>query len=311
MVEYDSSMRKTRNDMFAADEPKQKLAVGEYSAPSNIRLDGDRLFWHPVEHWRKVKPTTQTFSDFLPLGSDEASGKDVLFYARKWGVLNLCRKDLLPVSHDHACIPLERRSDGKGEPISEWRRFAQLAAAILNLSQDLTDGRIGKNADWVILSSYDRLLPWSSNALTLAELGLFGSRPTRKHTATAYKEAVLEGKAVIADSVNHWLELGNVRPHMRWNEVEPVVSLAGGAHRGGLFGVLAVHLLELAGRYVIASCSGCRKFYNPEIRPKSGQDRFCKQCRQQGVPIQLASHRRNLRVAEHRAKKRAKTARER
>ena len=304
-------MRKIRNDMFAADEPKQKLAVGEYSAPSTIRLEGDRLFWHPVEHWRKVKPNTQTFSDFLSLGRDEASARDVLNYARKWGVLNLCRRDLLPVSHDLACIPLERRSDGKGEPISEWRRFAQYAAAILNLSQDLTDARIGKNADWLTLSSFDRLLHWSSNALTLAELGLFGSRPTRKLTATAQREAVLEGKAVIADCVNHWLELGNVRPHIRWNDVGPVVSLAGGAHRGGLFGALAVHLLELAGRYVIASCSGCRKFYNPEIRPKSGQDRFCKQCRKQGVPIHLASHRRNLRVAEQRANKRAKAARER
>ena len=195
--------------------------------------------------------------------------------------------------------------------MSQWRRFARVAGAILNLSQDLTDGGIGKGTDWRVIAEFDRLLPFSSRAITLAELGVFGSSPKRKATPTALKEAALEARAVVSDFVNQWVEFGNVRPHMLWQTGEPTVQLAGGLYRGSLFGALAVHLLELAGRYVIANCSGCRKFYHPEIRPKSGQDRFCEQCRKQGVPIHLASHRRNLRVAERRAQKRAKTARER
>jgi hypothetical protein len=304
-------MRRVVNDILAANEPKRKLAVSEYLIPSRIRLEGERLFWQPVEQWKKVKPIRETFADFLALAEPKESDRDVLDYARRWGVLNLCRKHLLPVSHDNRCKPFERHTDSQGEPVSQWRCFARLAGAILNLSQDLTDGRIGKGADWRVVADFDRLLPLSSKAATLAELGMFGSSPKRKATPTALKEAALEGRAVIADFVNQWVELGNVRPQMLWQTGEPTVLLAGGLYRGSLFGALAVHLLELAGRYVIASCSGCRKFYHPEIRPKSGQDRFCRQCRDQCVPVALASHRRNVRKTTERAQKRAKTARER
>lgn len=304
-------MRRIVNDVLAAHEPKRKLAVSEYLVPSRIRLEGERLFWQPVEQWKKVKPISEAFADFLALGEPKESGRDVLDYARKWGVLNLCREHLLPVSHDNRCKPFERHTDSQGEPVLQWRRFARLAGAVLNLSQDLTDGGIGKGTDWRVVADFDRLLALSTTAATLAELGMFGSSPRRKATPTALKEAALEGRAVIADLVNQWVEFGNVRPRMLWQTGEPIVLLASGLYRGSLFGSLAVQLLELAGRYVIASCSGCRKFYNPEIRPKSGQDRFCEHCRKQGIPIQLASHRRNLRVAEQRATKRAKTARER
>lgn len=301
-------MRRIANDMLAAEEPKRKLAVNEYSVPSDIRLEGERLFWQPVERWRKVKPTVETFADFLTLGDVEASARDVLAYARKWGVLNLCRDHKLPVSHDERCVSFERVTNSKGEPVGEWHRFARIAGAVLNISQNLTDGGIGKSIDWQTLSRFDPLLRSSSKTFTLTELGLFGSTPTRKATKAALSEAVVEGKAVIADYVNQWLTLGNVRPHMEWKEGEPIVLIAGGPYRGGLFGSLAVHLLELSGRYVIASCSGCRKFYNPEVRPKSGQDRFCKKCRDAKVAVQLASHRRNLKKAQERAQKRADKA---
>lgn len=304
-------MRRIVNDMLATDEAKKKLAVGEYLVPSHITLERNRLFWRPVEQWKKVKATSATFSGFLALGDEKESGRDVLDYARKWGVLNLCREHLLPVSHDIRCKPLERYTDSQGEPVSQWRRFARVAGAVLNISQDVSDGRIGKTDDWRIIADFDPLLSLSTSALTLNELGMFGSNAKRKATPSALKDAAIEARRLITDCVNQWIELGNVRPQMQWEAGEPTVLLSGGTYRGTLFGALAVHLLELAGRYVIASCSGCRKFYHPEIRPKSGQDRFCPQCRKQGVPVALASHRRNVRKTVERAQNRAKTARQR
>jgi hypothetical protein len=228
-----------------------------------IRLEDERLFWQPVEQWRKVKPISETFTDFLALAEDKESGRDVLDYARKWGVLNLCREHLLPVSHDNRCKPFERHTDSQGEPVSQWRRFARVAGALLNLSQDLTDGGIGKGTDWRVIADFDRLLPLSSTAATLAELGMFGSSPRRKAKPTALKDAALEGRAVVAEFVNQWVELGNVRPHLLWQTGEPIVLLAGGLYRGSLFGALAVHLLEVTGRYVIASCSRLPEVLSP------------------------------------------------
>jgi len=217
-------------------------------------------------------------------------------------VLNLCKQHSLPFSHNDGCKAWERWGQAEGEPISEWFRFARTARAVLSISQALNDKELGSVSDWQLLSGYNPLLRLST--ITLPELGLFGSTPTRRFTETAKAEALFEAKSVIAGYVNDWLAWGNVRPHMAWEEGEPVVTLAGLSPRGGLFGALAVHLLELAGRYVIATCSGCRKFYHPEIRPKSGQDRFCQKCRDDKVPVQLAMHRRNLKRSLERKQKR-------
>ncbi len=308
-LEYDSFMRGQTHDVLRSETTKRKLAVHEYRVPSPIHLEGGRLFWRRDRpQWKDVKPTVETFSEFVRLGSEDVEDVEILKYARRWGVLNLC-KHLLPRSHNAECLALESYSQSKGEPISEWRKFARITGATLNISQDLTDGRLGDPQDWQILIQDDHLNRLQAH--TLPALGVFGWKATRKSTERAIREGELEAKALIAGIVNRWLEFGNVRPRMEWQEAEPLVLLSGAAYSGGLFGAIAVHLLELAGQYIIASCSGCRKFYHPDIRPKSGQDRFCKTCRNAGVPVQLASHRRNLKISKEREQKRAQTARER
>src|SRR5688500_15183390 len=107
------------------DEPKRPLASAEYFAPApgDIAVENGKLFWEPV--WpdpgpRRIRPTVETFKDFLKLGESDID-REVLRFAKRWGVLNLCKRHRDPVSHDGNCIPVVRYGVRDGEPISEWR----------------------------------------------------------------------------------------------------------------------------------------------------------------------------------------------
>jgi hypothetical protein len=256
------------------DEPKRRLAVSEYSAPAEINLRERRLFWQPVEHYRKVRPTVDTFTRFV--GLTEVSDREILKYAQKWGVLNLCETHKSPSSHDPLCRPIERRGQPRGEPLSEWRRFSRSAGAIVRIGLQLDENKPGSVTDWDLLKADPAF------ALLLMDAEMLEARRV--------PQVVAAEKAVIANVVNEWLRMGNVRPHLTWGVGEPSVSLAGGV-TGGLFGALGVQLVERTGDYLIASCSGCRKFYHPEKKPRSGQDRYCQTCRDAGVPVAKAKHR--------------------
>ena len=281
------------------EEPRRKLAVGEYFKPATIRLKEGRLFWQPVTDWERVKPTVETFVQFLQLGN--ASDREILKYAQRWGVLNLCKQHRKPVSHNLYCDPFEAeplmplvppgsvvvvRSDheSEGEPVSEWRRWARIAMAIVNISRQLDDGNRGDMKDWQ----------------ALIDSGGFswGSPPRGKFAMTIEK-------GTLARFVNQWLELGNVRPHAEW-KIDFTLDLAG----GGLFGALAVQLLENGGEYVIVACTGCRKFFDAtpnrqlkngrKRRPKTGQGRYCQECLEAGVPVIMAKRRKVLGLSKPR-----------
>lgn len=264
-----------------SDEPNRKLAVGEYLAPAEIRLKDGRLFWQPVDRWRKVKPTKEILTQFVNLAN--GSDGDVLMYAKRWGPLGLC-EHYLPVSHSVSCVRLERRRHPEGEPVLEWKRLARNAGAILRISAQLRSGRdnLGKAEDWEILRA-------GPKEFRLHVLNLEAEEYIRP------KKRVVEEKTVIAEIVNICLDIGNVRPKLTWSSPDPAVNLDGGPG-GRLFGALAIQLLERAGGYEIAACTGCRNFFdvsaeNRERRPKSGQGRYCPDCQQSGVPVRLAKQR--------------------
>lgn len=272
-----------------SDNAKRKLRLEEYYAPRGIRLvdtlewapsestKGPWLSWEPLPDLHLVKPLQETFEMFVAL--TEASDREILTYANKWGVLGLCREHLWPVGDN---LHPQCAKVCEAEPISAWRKWSRIARALFEISQSLDDG------------VEPELRLWES---LLADGWVEGRRMKMERQ-----------KRIVASSINRWLEMGQVHPVLVWDAGEPRVSLGpagpwSGGHRGGLFGALGIGLLENAGRYLIATCSGCRKFYNPEIRPKSGQDRYCQKCRDAGVPVARAKHRKALGISKPRTPK--------
>ena len=281
------------HEALAEEPPEKRLTVREYWAPVDVTLKDGRLFWPIGGEKRLIRAAHKTFSRFVDLRN--ASDEDVLRFARRWGVLDLCKAHHLPRVHAYStggCAPLRK----EGEPVSEWRNFANVAFALLGISQGLNEGELGKLEFWQLLIADDRLI-----RMTYDRLSGEPWKPSRKE----FEEAKQQEKSMVSRVVNKWLQLGDVRPNMAWESVEPTIKLG----PGSLFGALAVHLLELSGRYLIADCTGCRTFYHPTMRPKSGQDRYCQTCRDADVPVAMAKHRKKTGQAKPRSKKRAKTAR--
>jgi hypothetical protein len=249
------------NGLTSNFDPRRRLRLASYEIPSEITLVDKVLLWRPGR-WRKVRPLQKTVEGFLAL--PEASDSEILKYARAWGLLQLWLQS-------------------QGEPVDEWRRLSRIALAVLNLSQKLDEDELGSEADWDLL-------------LSLKNDTWLGFRwkvePNKK-----YDKQVRKG--LVAYIINRWLEIGDVRPTLTWDHATKTdisLQLAG----NGLLGALALGLLENAGQFVVAACSGCRKFYNPEIRPKSGQDRYCPTCRYAGVPVARAKRRKSLGLSKPR-----------
>jgi hypothetical protein len=280
-------------------EPMRPLAVHEYWCPDGLRLNDGQLFWEPIGpsigRPRRVKPMVETFLDFLDLASTD-DDRDVLRYAKRWGVLNLCKAHLEPVSHDPRCIPLVSFGVNRGEPVSEWRRFSRNAGALVRISGDLYEGKPGSESDWEILRSDEKL---------------FESHFQRIRRT---QDAMANKKSIVVEIVNSWLKAGDVRPTMTWT-LAPGVILAsrGTSPFSGLFAALAVQILENGGRFVIASCSGCNRFFDAtakhgsndrkegrQRRPKRGQARYCGECFDSGIPVVLAKRRQALGISKPR-----------
>lgn len=259
--------------------PRKRLAVNAYRLPESIQLKKGKLFWQPAGATR-VQPTVATFAGFVNLS--EASDEKILAFAERWG-------------------PLEFFRAKKGEPCDEWRRLATVAGAVLRISQRHYDGERGRAEDWQILYRMSE----SNIPILIAaweiRFGRGGKRDLeRKKLGQMWWSSIrhhglrLE-KVLIQIIVNEWLERGQVCPALIGTARYQIILRA-----EGLFGSLAVQLLELLGRGAISACSGCHKFYFPTIAPKAGQDRYCFKCRETGVPVAAAMHRRNLKRAKER-----------
>ncbi len=198
-------------------------------------VDAVRDFWNPV----RIPPSTGLLESFLKLGEPDADPADILRYARRWGVLGICRKHRLPGSHktDFAlsyCRPRCWNEDAAAgwEPIESWRHYAQIARSVVIVSRHLRKGEVLPWKDAALrplgrhLSTRQILtgrFKWadalaSRQPKTLDEgvemlANVLKERMAGKPPAIwGTKLEPLDLWQAVADAVNEWLALGAVRP---------------------------------------------------------------------------------------------------
>jgi hypothetical protein len=230
------------------------------------------------------------------------SAKDVQRFAAKYGPLALCEHGLhwRHSLDEGTCSVMFAPDVTLGstkapvcrESVDAFLRYVAEARAIVSIALELRFPRIGKGEDWQVLR--------------LAE-----------------PDSIDAARDLIANTVNQWLLLGDVRPVVLWDEPEPRLALQlgglwwtalgfDGAERvftldGGTFAAIATQLFSaVKGSGNIAFCSGCNDlFTSSDPKPHAGrrtpkprQDRrnYCSECRASGVP-ELQRQR------EHRAKR--------
>lgn len=259
--------------------PREPLAAGEYAVPNEIKIEGEKLAWRygSSSRIRKVRPGARMLLDFLALSDTDVANENVLSYAKRWGVLNLCKAHLMPASHNPNCEP------SQVEPLSEWRFLARQMKAFLEIAVGLDrDRKLGKREDWQVLTGEDfegELVPGRD---------LSHWKPGWRNTEKNLSRAIAFEKNHIAYFINFWLQVGGVYPIASWRGDSISLNLEG-SPKGKMFGALAIQLMQEAGRCTFLFCRNCRKTFTPETR----QSRYCAACRELGVPQQRAADRRN------------------
>ncbi len=182
----------------------------------------------------------------------------VLDFARYWGMLK--RKQ----------IPANAK--GIIEPVRLWRDLARMARTAISLSAWLrTDGPMRAED-----TEYLQLRRWT---VTDARL--------QRHSAQKY----------IAHVVNNWLGEAGVVPFIAYDVIDgqyPEFALRAGSVYAGL----AMHLvMAVSASEGFVLCSGCGIPFLPRRRPSAGDDSYCAECRDRGVPQRRASARYRRRKA--------------
>jgi hypothetical protein len=186
---------------------------------------------------------------------------DVLRFARRFGVLRLCKHGL-PISHEATCVQL---TDGDGlpcAPIARWLHFARQAKAILAIAAAIHQGRPTDQADWRAV--YEDCDEEAESSGRLAQL----SSQTQRW--------FVEGR------VQEWLDMSSVDPIFRWRvDQDPALLLT-----TGTFGLLGIQLATAITRGAgIALCSGCGNLYTRQgRRAQMGRRNYCPDCQASGVP---------------------------
>lgn len=269
--------------------------VRPYFCEADCDLFCWKLKWNKADSERKtISLTGEVLVEFIRLADEDSPqefARKVESFAQKWGNLDLCKEHHMPASHNYNCEPsiphkkvvlrpagvsnVTKRNEIYSESLSGWREYAIFAKSLLNIAANLQEGKLGEDKDWNNLHSYGHL-GWSH---------------TKKRKEESYQERLFQfEQKLIADGVNHWLALGNLRPEIKWNDTEIIINFKSASAYGSLFAYLALQLMLIIGKQDgLAICSTCGTPYVPKRKPDNKKRRFCLQCRKSGKPQTLAS----------------------
>lgn len=246
---------------------ERPVAGGGWWSPSVVTLDKSEkwLEWGDLPNERPPlmvirHPGTDMLEQFLRLS--EASGSQVLRYARRWGVLMRCEHGLsfALVRAPRCDICLEHFSNlvTQGKPLLResvglWRRYAREFEGLLAISVALHDDRRGKKEDWTAIRT---ILPWTGEV-------------------EPHLLSVPGQRSRLQQIVQQWCVEADVQILFEWHfEGTPSLTLG-----GNLLAALVIQLMLVITRGEgLALCDSCGKPFCPKKRPNPNRRKFCSSC---------------------------------
>ena len=233
-------------------------------------------------------------------------------FARRWGVLGICRHGL-PGTHSAGlatlCSPLGHESMDQGgwEPTAAWRFFQRQAFTLLQISDRLRRGERIDRDTWLEvfdddgpLVAFNRALAFDNPSGSCRVSPPLDLRTDEHQVSPPVVNWVLPedewGRAVwecdlgvqrwcAGITIQSWLEVGRPEMFASWGRTNANIWV--GART--LFGVLSMQLAFAAsGSLGFSICHECRALFLPTRRAKAGQRTYCAECRENGVSIRDA-----------------------
>lgn len=269
--------------LYAYDSPQALARPQPQLTPSELR-DARRM--HELGLCLLKAPSRRVLDEFV--GLTTAPAEAILAFARRWGVLDLCKHGL-PFTHSvektkwgipqsWTCAPF-RNPDYRlsywchygYESLWDWWMWARRADAILKIAANLQAGRRGRRQDWDIVAD------WKGEGLP---------RPVRRDDIDA--EWYL-----LCRYVNEWCEVSQVSLHISYQPHGiPAIRFGSCWAPGRLFGTIGLQLMtRVSGAGSMAVCSSCSCLFTPSRIPKPLEASYCSGCRGKGVPVRMAKRR--------------------
>jgi hypothetical protein len=159
------------------------------------------------------------------------------------------------------------------ERLDLWHAYARHVSGVLQVAQDLREGRLGRDDDWAAIGAAPI---WNETKQSWQRFLRATGRTDGWPVAETH---------VIELVVNQWVIASGLIPFLSWEKgAHPQVRLGGGL----IAGALALRLLNaISGPDVVARCSGCGKWYSPSRRPRADRANYCSRCRADGTADRL------------------------
>jgi hypothetical protein len=239
-------------------------------------------YLHEATNW---SPRSRgCLKDFVSLAKtpEERFSRNVLAFARNWGVLRICEHGK-PSGHFNDCAPISHRESAwYTEPLEAWRRYARQLRGLLLIAAKLRLEELGEPEDWRAVNAGEPSMVGdnqpSGMEFYIPQSDLSGEiwGPEESNGATVRR--LREERFHVAHAVGHWFRYGSVRLYPQWHwETD-------GNHRfvvetlyGGLHGKLAVELAAaLSSENGIYQCAGCGDPFVSEDRKRdSTRNTWC------------------------------------
>ena len=197
-----------------------------------------------------MRPRRDLYERFLALG--DASGEEIVAFAKAFGPLNLCRHDL-PHFHedqdpDDRCKPLGR------ELIGHWRQWSHRCLALHNVGLKLQspNGRLPSPTEWRGFSTNRALVDDGAKKVSRAEQRIY-----------------------FAEELSGLFRATGIRPMFVWLKESPRITV------GGRFGVLSAVVLQIAEAMIeerLYLCDFCGAPHHRERAPKANHLAKCGVC---------------------------------
>jgi hypothetical protein len=236
------------------------MQAGVSYVPQHLELTADAILW--AGPLKDVRPGPGLLEDFVELW--DAPDAAILRYARRWGVLGICKHGV-PASHNdypfgvqhgvEGCFPLpaKRGEFWHTDPLDRWRYFSRIFRAIRDVGAQVNQSKVGDRSDWAWVQTINRNdPPWKS---------------------------VREARMVLSWKLQDLLDLGQVRPDLKWDNRKQQWQIEMGAHSvPNLFGLVSLSLVLSICRRELVICSSCQKPYIPPRRPNPWRRNYCQKC---------------------------------
>ena len=216
---------------------------------------GDR-----IGAWEVFASAAQDPSEMVDRFVTIKTDRDVLAFARRFGVLDLCVHGR-PSTHLGLVRLCSGRQDARWnyELLERWHHYVALMKALLSIAVAIHDRRAGSAQNWETINN---------------------SRPKNKRgrfpPANRLIENVSTAQLYLLEELEELILLGGVHPAPEWRPGEAV----GIRHKGNALGLMALQILvAVGGAHAYAICNHCGTSFNRAKKGKPGQRSWCPECR--------------------------------